>query len=77
MASSIGQLAKHLPSAGSIYTYPAEGVHPSLGFLVGWGYSLIEMLIGPTTMVLFGYLVASVTQAASSTGRSPPPGSAS
>jgi len=62
VASSIGQLAKHLPSAGSIYTYPAAGVHPSLGFLVGWGYSLIEMLIGPVTMVLFGYLVASVTQ---------------
>ncbi len=62
VASSIGQLAKHLPSAGSIYTYPAAGIHPSLGFLVGWGYSLIEMLIGPITMVLFGYLVASVTQ---------------
>jgi amino acid transporter len=62
VASSIGQLAKHLPSAGSIYTYPAVGIHPSLGFLVGWGYALIEMLIGPTTMVLFGYLVASVTQ---------------
>jgi amino acid transporter len=62
VASSIGQLAKHLPSAGSIYTYPAAGIHPSIGFLVGWGYSLIEMLIGPTTMVLFGYLVASVTQ---------------
>jgi hypothetical protein len=29
---------------------------------VGWGYALIEMLIGPITMVLFGYLVASVTQ---------------
>jgi amino acid transporter len=63
VASSIGQLAKHLPSAGSIYTYPAAGIHPSIGFLVGWGYSLIEMLIGPTTMVLFGYLVSSVTQA--------------
>jgi amino acid transporter len=62
VASSIGQLAKHLPSAGSIYTYPAAGIHPSIGFLVGWGYSLIEMLIGPITMVLFGYLVASVTQ---------------
>src|SRR3984885_7480204 len=61
VASSIGQLAKHLPSAGSIYTYPAVGIHPSIGFLVGWGYSLIEMLIGPTTMVLFGYLVSSVT----------------
>jgi amino acid transporter len=63
VAGSIGHLAKHLPSAGSIYTYPAAGIHPSIGFLVGWGYSPIEMLIGPTTMVLFGCLVSSVTQA--------------
>ena len=26
VASSIGQLARHLPSAGSIYTYPAVGI---------------------------------------------------
>lgn len=62
VASSIGQLAKHLPSAGSIYTYPAEGIHPAIGFLVGWGYALVEALIGPLTMIIFGYLVASVTQ---------------
>lgn len=37
VASSIGQLARHLPSAGSIYTYPAQGLHPHVGFLVGWG----------------------------------------
>jgi amino acid transporter len=60
VASSIGQLAKHLPSAGSIYTYPAEAIHPWLGFLVGWGYSLVEALIGPITMVLCGYLVGSI-----------------
>jgi len=60
VASSIGQLAKHLPSAGSVYTYPAEAIHPALGFLVGWGYALVEALIGPTTMVLVGYLVGSV-----------------
>jgi pimeloyl-ACP methyl ester carboxylesterase len=60
VASSIGQLAKHLPSAGSIYTYPAEAIHPALGFLVGWGYSLVEALIGPITMVLCGYLIGSV-----------------
>ena len=35
VAISIGQLAKYLPSAGSIYTYPAEAIHPALGFLVG------------------------------------------
>jgi amino acid transporter len=62
-ASSIGQLAKHLPSAGSIYTYPAESIHPALGFLVGWGYALVEALLGPITNILVGYLVASVTQA--------------
>jgi len=62
VASSIGQLAKHLPSAGSIYTYPAEAIHPALCFLVGWGYALVEALIGPITMVLFGYLFASVMQ---------------
>src|SRR5580698_6559968 len=62
VASSIGQLAKHLPSAGSIYTYPSEAIHPSIGFLVGWGYALVEALIGPLTMILFGYLFSSVMQ---------------
>ncbi|MFI6168528.1 APC family permease [Nocardia sp. NPDC051052] len=60
VASSIGQLAKHLPSAGSIYTYPAEALHPVIGFLVGWGYALVEALIGPTTTILVGYLAGSV-----------------
>ncbi len=60
VASSIGQLARHLPSAGSIYTYPAEALHPTVGFLVGWGYALVEALLGPTTTVLVGYLVGSV-----------------
>ncbi|HYB17753.1 MAG TPA: APC family permease [Streptosporangiaceae bacterium] len=60
VASSIGQLAKHLPSAGSIYTYPAEAIHPALGFLVGWGYALVEALIGPITMILCGYLIGSI-----------------
>src|SRR3984893_4329570 len=61
VASSIGQLAKHLPSAGSIFTYPAEAIHPALGFLVGWGYALVEALLGPITMILCGYLVGSIT----------------
>src|ERR1700688_4337930 len=61
VASSIGQLGKHLPSAGSIFTYPAEAIHPALGFLVGWGYALVEALLGPITMILCGYLVGSIT----------------
>src|SRR6266508_1367318 len=34
VAVSIGQLAKHLPSAGGFYTYTARGLHPAFGYLV-------------------------------------------
>jgi amino acid transporter len=57
VAASIGQLARHLPSAGSIYTYPAQGLHPYVGFLVGWGYALITGLVGPIVNLLIGYFV--------------------
>jgi amino acid transporter len=60
IASSIGQLARHLPSAGSIYTYPAQGLHPVVGFLVGWGYALITGLVGPIVNLLIGYFVATI-----------------
>ena len=60
IAASIGQLARHLPSAGSIYTYPAQGLHPVVGFLVGWGYALITGLVGPIVNLLIGYFVATI-----------------
>lgn len=40
VAASIAQLARHFPSAGSIYTYASRAFHPTVGFLVGWGYAL-------------------------------------
>ena len=58
VAVSIGQLAQHLPSAGSIYTYPAQAIHPWIGFLSGWGYAMIEAIIGPLVALLFGWLLA-------------------
>jgi amino acid transporter len=60
IAASIGQLARHLPSAGSIYTYPAQGLHPVVGFLVGWGYALITGLVGPIVNLLIGYFVGTI-----------------
>src|SRR5947209_10369389 len=36
-AASIGQLAREMPAAGSVATYAARGLHPSIGFLVAWG----------------------------------------
>jgi amino acid transporter len=60
IAMSIGQLARHLPSAGSIYTYPAAGLHPVVGFLVGWGYALVMGLGGPIVNLLIGFFVGTI-----------------
>jgi len=58
VAVSIGQLAKHLPSAGGFYTYVSRGLHPSLGFLVAFGYALAEALVAPLLYLIFGNVVA-------------------
>jgi len=60
VAISIGQLARHLPSAGSFYTYTARGIHPAVGFLVAWGYAFVEPLVAPLLYLIFGHLVATV-----------------
>jgi amino acid transporter len=49
VAVSIGQLARRLPSAGGFYTYASRGLHPTVGFLVGWGYSFVEANVGLLT----------------------------
>src|SRR5437764_7093090 len=38
VASSIGQLAKQMPSAGGLITYVARSLGPAPGFLVGWAF---------------------------------------
>jgi amino acid transporter len=58
VAISIGQLAKHLPSAGGFYTYTARGIHPAVGFLVAWGYAFVEPLVAPALYLIFGQVVA-------------------
>ena len=60
VAISIGQLAKHLPSAGAFYTYTSRGIHPAVGFLVAWGYAFVEALVAPLLFLIFGHLVATV-----------------
>ena len=57
-AWSIGQLARVLPSSGSLATYAARGLHPSLGFLSAWGYAMVGWLIPPLVLLQLGFTTA-------------------
>jgi len=63
VAYCIGELARHLPSAGGMYTYTARGLHPSVGFLVAWGYALVEPLVAPLLYIIFGFVMAGTLNA--------------
>jgi amino acid transporter len=58
-ASCIGLLARELPSAGSLATYAARGLHPAAGFLTAWGYVLVGVLIAPISLLQLGFTTAS------------------
>ena len=53
-AYSIGQLGKHLPSAGGMYTYVARGLGPLFGWLMAWAFALAEPLVAPILLAAFG-----------------------
>ena len=58
VAVSIGQLARHLPSAGGLYTYAARGLHPAAGFFVAWGFMLAEPIVAPLLYLIFGNVIS-------------------
>lgn len=57
-ASCVAELARELPAAGSVSTYAARGLHPSAGFLVGWGYVFVEALVPPLLLLQLGFTTA-------------------
>jgi amino acid transporter len=53
-AYSIGELARHLPSAGGMYTYVSQGIGPFFGWLMAWAFLLAEPLVAPALFAAFG-----------------------
>jgi hypothetical protein len=53
VAVSIGQLGRHLPSAGGLYTYSSRGLHPYVGFLVARGFILADILTNLSNLVYY------------------------
>ena len=54
-AYSMAQLAKHLPSAGGMFTYVRNGLGSFFGWLVAWGFALAEPLVMPLLLGGFGF----------------------
>jgi amino acid transporter len=61
-ATAIGQLAKHFPSAGGMYTYAARSLGPGSGFFVAWLFILFEPLVAPFLYLEFGWAMREVFQ---------------
>jgi amino acid transporter len=54
-AYSISELARHLPSAGGMYTYVGRGLGSFFGWLMAWSFALAEPLIMPILLGGFGF----------------------
>ena len=54
-AFSMAQLARHLPSAGGMFTYVRNGLGSFFGWLVAWGFALAEPLVMPLLLGGFGF----------------------
>ena len=58
VASSVAQLARHMPTAGSFYTYVSTSIHPTLGFLVAWAFELALLAGGAFLALQIALIVA-------------------
>jgi amino acid transporter len=59
-AYSIGELARHLPSAGGMYTYVGRGIGSYAGWLMAWAFLLAEPIVPPLLFAAFGFYGATL-----------------
>ena len=59
-AYAIGELARHLPSAGGMYTYVGRGIGSLAGWLMAWAFLLAEPIVPPVLFAAFGFYGAAL-----------------
>jgi amino acid transporter len=59
-ATAIGQLAKHVPSAGGLYAYAARSLGPWAGFLAAFLFIGFQPLVAPFLYLEFGWAMHDV-----------------
>ena len=59
-AFSMGELARHLPSAGGMYTYVGRGLGSFAGWLLAWAFLLASIVLPSILFAAFGFFGASL-----------------
>ena len=62
IASSIGQLAIHIPSAGGLYTYISRSLGARWGFLSAWIFLIAQPLLLPLVAIIWGPYIEGLVQ---------------
>jgi amino acid transporter len=62
IASSIGQLAIHIPSAGGMYTYISRSLGARWGFLSAWVFLIAQPLLLPLVALIWGLYTETLIQ---------------
>ncbi len=57
-AFSMGELARHLPSAGGMYTYVGRGLGSYAGWLLAWAFLLASIVVPAVLFGAFGFFGA-------------------
>ena len=57
VAAAIGQLAKHISSAGGLASYVGTSMHTAAGFVVAWAYPFLYLFAMPYLALVFGNLL--------------------
>ncbi len=58
----VSEFGKSMSSAGSLYTYVTAGWSKTMGFLVGWLYSIALIILGAAVLAGFGFFGSLLTQ---------------
>lgn len=62
IASSIGQLAIHIPSAGGMYTYISRSLGARWGFMSAWIFLIAQPLLLPLVALIWGLYTEGLIQ---------------
>jgi amino acid transporter len=65
IANCVGQLAKQMPSAGGLYSYASGALGSQAGFIVGWSFLVVEVLVPCGYGLIGGITVQGVIENAS------------